>query len=424
MQSCEFCNNQGQKTGSCAYCGTVYYTAGVTFIYGRTEKESFGREIRISDKYLIVRSVSTGEMLGNTTVAAFGLVGALAASAIDSARQKMYAFYDLQEVERVIYPYKTNTLKKDTAFKFINKDGTDFVINFNLNGLFCGKVAKAFADALAKTRLRVVDGSQTTYPCCCMNPFVNKDTFGTRVSSSAATFVKMVTGHFVAPPINGAAAPQQPKQPVYQPKPAQPVQQPKPVQPVQQPQPVYQPKPVQPVQQPKPVQPVQQPQPVYQPKPQTQPAQPAYQPKPAQPVQPAQPAYQPQPVVQTPPVQPVIQTPSAPKAPAQPMFQTPAAQPEKPAFQVPTQQPEKPVFQVPTQQPEKPAFQVPPAPAWQIPQPEPAQAPQTAQPEKIICPSCATANDDDARFCKHCGVKLQAPQQPAAPSLDAWTSQW
>ena len=41
MAFCDFCKAEGQKTGTCAYCGTVYYTAGVTFIYGQTEKESY-----------------------------------------------------------------------------------------------------------------------------------------------------------------------------------------------------------------------------------------------------------------------------------------------------------------------------------------------------------------------------------------------
>lgn len=244
MAFCEFCKAEGQKTGTCAYCGTVYYTAGVTFIYGQTEKESYGSEFRLTDKYLIVRSVSNGEMLGNVTAgAAFGLIGALAATAVDSARKKNFGFYDLHDLQKVIYPYHTKSLKKDTAFKFINKDGTDFVLNFNLNGMFSGKAAKNFADILVKNGIFVEDGSKTNYGVCCMKPFVNKDTFGTRVCQSAATFVKMTEQQFIAAPISGAATVQQPtsaqtvQQPVYQQPPVQPVQ-PQPVEPVYQP--VYQ----------------------------------------------------------------------------------------------------------------------------------------------------------------------------------------
>jgi len=253
MAFCEFCKAEGQKTGTCAYCGTVYYTAGVTFIYGQTEKESYGSEFRLTDKYLIVRSVSNGEMLGNVTAgAAFGLIGALAATAVDAARKKNYGFYDLHDLQKVIYPYHTKSLKKDTAFKFVNKDGTDFVLNFNLNGMFSGKAAKNFADILVKNGIFVEDGSRTDYGVCCMKPFVNKETFGTRVCQSAATFVRMTEQQFIAPPMDGAATVQQttytqpvqqpayqtpmssvpyePEKPVYQAPPAQPVWQ-EPVQP-------------------------------------------------------------------------------------------------------------------------------------------------------------------------------------------------
>lgn len=224
MAFCEFCKAEGQKTGTCAYCGTVYYTAGVTFIYGQTEKDSYGSEFRLTNKYLIVRSVSKAEMAGNVTAgAAFGLIGALAATAVDSARKKSYGFYDLQDLQKVIYPYHTNSLKKDTAFKFINKDGSDFVLNFNLNGMFSGKAAKNFAEALVKVGVFVENGAGSKYPFYCINPFVNQATFATRVCQSAATFVKMTEQQFIDPPIFGGtqtnqvqATPQGYSQPVQQ----------------------------------------------------------------------------------------------------------------------------------------------------------------------------------------------------------------
>lgn len=237
MAFCEFCKAEGQKTGTCAYCGTVYYTAGVTFIYGQTEKDSYGSEFRLTNKYLIVRSVSKAEMAGNVTAgAAFGLIGALAATAVDSARKKSYGFYDLQDLQKVIYPYHTNSLKKDTAFKFINKDGSDFVLNFNLNGMFSGKAAKDFAATLVNLGVFVENGAGSTYPFCCMTPFVNQATFATRVCQSAATFVKMIDEQFIAPPISGETqmnqvqtAPQGYSQPVQQsPVPPTPVVEPTP----------------------------------------------------------------------------------------------------------------------------------------------------------------------------------------------------
>jgi hypothetical protein len=38
---------------------------------------------------------------------------------------------------------------------------------------------------------------------------------------------------------------------------------------------------------------------------------------------------------------------------------------------------------------------------------KPAPAP-TAAPAPRACPACSTVNDDDAQFCKKCGVKLSA----------------
>lgn len=204
MAFCEFCKAEGQKTGTCAYCGTVYYTAGVTFIYGQTEKDSYSSEIRLTNKYLIVRSVSKAEMVGNIAAAsAVGLIGGLAATAVDSARKKSYGFYDLQDLQKVIYPYHTNSLKKDTAFKFINRDGSDFVLNFNLNGMFNGNAANNFAGALVKVGVFLENGAESKYPFYCMNPFVNQATFATRVCQSAAAFVKMTDEQFIAYPISG-----------------------------------------------------------------------------------------------------------------------------------------------------------------------------------------------------------------------------
>jgi ribosomal protein L40E len=118
--------------------------------------------------------------------------------------------------------------------------------------MFSRKAAKNFADILVKNGIFVEDGSRTDYGVCCMKPFVNKETFGTRVCQSAATFVRMTEQQFIAPPMDGAATVQQttytqpvqqpayqtpvssvpyePEKPVYQAPPAQPVRQ-EPVQP-------------------------------------------------------------------------------------------------------------------------------------------------------------------------------------------------
>lgn len=202
MASCEFCKTEGQKTGSCAYCGTVSCAASVTFIYGQAERESYGSEVRLTEKYLIVRSVSQAEMVGNVGAGAvFGLVGALAATAVDTSRKKSYGFYDLKDLQKVIYPYHTNFIRKDTAIKFVNKDGSDFVLNFS------GKTAGKFVNALLNVGVFVENGASVIYPVCCMKPFVNQATFAARVCQSAATFVQMTEQQFIAPPISATNVP-------------------------------------------------------------------------------------------------------------------------------------------------------------------------------------------------------------------------
>lgn len=211
MGNCDFCKTVGQKTGMCVNCGTDYYIAGLTFIYGPTVNHGYSSEVRLTDKYLIVRKVSKGEMAGNLGAGAgFGVLGIMVNEALKSAKKKTYAFYDLKELDRVIYPYYTNTLKKDTAFKFVNKDGSDFVLNFNLNGMFCSKVAREFAAMLPKVGICVENGTGTIHPVCCEKPFVTIDTFATRVCPSAAAFVQMEEPQFAAPAISEGEQPVQP----------------------------------------------------------------------------------------------------------------------------------------------------------------------------------------------------------------------
>ena len=224
MAFCKFCKAEGQKTGQCAYCGTGIVTGSATFIYGASEKDSYACEFQVTNKYLILRGVSKAEMAGNVTAgAAFGLIGAAVATATDAARQKTYAFYDLQDLQKVVHPYHTARLKKDTAFRFVNKDGTDFVLNFDLNGLFSGKSAKTFATCFAQTGVPMTADTVAVNPCCCHHPYLTAQTFAVRVCASAVPFVRLDAKHQPVPPMGAAVQPvQAPVQPVQ--APVQPVE--------------------------------------------------------------------------------------------------------------------------------------------------------------------------------------------------------
>ena len=206
MASCEFCNAEGQKAGQCAYCGTGKYTSGASFIYGKKEGEACACEFTLTDKYLIVRSLSAGETMGMAAAgAAFGVLGVLTAAAVNAAIDKSYGFYDLQEVEKVIFPYFTKGIKKELAFKFVNKDGTDFVLLFNQSGFSGKKVAKTFSEVLPKLGIPMEDGTGRQNEVCCEKPFVDAKTFGLRVCQSAAAFVKLEKKQFVVAPMETEA---------------------------------------------------------------------------------------------------------------------------------------------------------------------------------------------------------------------------
>ena len=218
MATCEFCKNTIQDKMPCPYCGTVIAAATATFVYGQTHNQTYGCEIRVTNKYIIVRSVSKKELAATTGAAAGGgILGALIAGGINGAIKKCYGYYDLVDVQKAIFPYHNNSYKKDTAIKIINKDGTDFIIHFNLNGLlFSAKTARTFAEGLTKAGVYVENGSASNYGhIFCAQPFVNENTFGTRVCQSAASFVQLDQRQFVAPS-NTAAATSTPYQTVPQ----------------------------------------------------------------------------------------------------------------------------------------------------------------------------------------------------------------
>ncbi len=190
MAQCDYCKTMGQKTETCVHCGAHVFGGAATFIFGPSRKDSEGCNFSLTRNYLIVRAVSKGSMVGSTAAAAAGgLVGALVASAVDAAKEKSFGFYDLREIQTVIYPYHAKGLKKDLAFRFINRDGSDFVLLFDLNGMFCKKTAQNFAKALSQVGLQPVAGDPAESPCCCCRPFLDKTTFGNRLCVSAAAFM-------------------------------------------------------------------------------------------------------------------------------------------------------------------------------------------------------------------------------------------
>ena len=200
MATCEFCKNTIQDKMPCPYCGTVIATAIATFVYGQTKKQTHACEVVVTDKYIIVRSISKKEAAATigATVASvgFGVLGVLAAAGINKmTNKKCYGYYDLADVQKAIFPYHNDIYQKEaSAIKIINKDGTDFIIHLNRNA----EIARTFAEGLAKAGVYVENGSASNYGhVFCSQPFVDENTFGTRVCQSAAAFVQLDKRQFV-----------------------------------------------------------------------------------------------------------------------------------------------------------------------------------------------------------------------------------
>lgn len=176
---CEYCQGTIQNAGTCPNCGTTRYTAAGKIIYGATVKDASGCEVTITEKYLLIRKVSGAESKGKRLSVGFGLLGVLAAEAI-TTKVRPHGFYALSQIEKAIFPYLTNGIKKKNAIKLINKDGSDFILIFDKPGLVDGtaKVLKKMVENIRASVPLMEDGTNVNYGnLYCAKPFVNADNF-------------------------------------------------------------------------------------------------------------------------------------------------------------------------------------------------------------------------------------------------------
>lgn len=225
---CEYCKSSGQITGDCAFCGRLLWSGMAAFIFGTFKNESRVCELHLTDRYLIVRPANMGAAVGSVAVAAIGgLVGGLIAEGVTaakrSAEQRYYAFYDLRDVRRIIFPYFAKNLKGHQALRFEYWDGSDFVLLFNQNGLFGAQSAQKFAAELMQLGLAVENGTGCEQPVCCFRPLVNAATFANYLAPSAA-FVEQQSTRLAA----GASYSASPEQGYFQPAQRNATEQPQP----------------------------------------------------------------------------------------------------------------------------------------------------------------------------------------------------
>lgn len=179
MSQCDYCQAQTPKNGCCPNCGNTQYTAGGKIYYGTTGKDVCGCEVAITEKYLIIRKVSSAESKGAAAGRAFGLIGVLVAD-VASQKVRPHGFYALSNFKKGIFPYRNNGIKKKNAIKLITNDDKDFILVFDKPGFVDGtaKVLKTMVEKIRAAIPVVEDGFNMTYgEQYCINPYVTLDTF-------------------------------------------------------------------------------------------------------------------------------------------------------------------------------------------------------------------------------------------------------
>lgn len=210
MARCDYCKSAELIGATCPNCGRILCNFQECHIISGTKASTELARITITDKYMILYVRGTGKTVA---AASFGVLGALAANALSSGNR--YGFYDLKEIEKVVYPYRNSKFKKDNALKIVNKDGSDMIIKQVIGAVSMDKLAVCF-----KAGGVPIDSSGTDYgKVFCNKPFVDKKTMAARICPSAVGFVKPVKGNFAAESVGGAVE----SAPAPTPTPVQPV---------------------------------------------------------------------------------------------------------------------------------------------------------------------------------------------------------
>lgn len=199
MATCDFCKNKEQKNGKCVYCGNTYLGGEADVLFGMTHKEKVPCRFSITNKYLIIMGIGAGELLGKG--AAFGAFGILGEALAEKAMKhdNVHGFYDLREIAKIIFPYQCPKIKHKRAMKIINADGTDFILDLTRSGMLTSTSQKVVT-TLAALGVYVESGENRVFEQYCVRPFINGETLSLHVCNSAARFVQMKAGQFVAPP--------------------------------------------------------------------------------------------------------------------------------------------------------------------------------------------------------------------------------
>lgn len=196
VKKCEYCGNELGENGVCKVCGQALFSELGAFYFGQSRRENYTNTeiVLTSNGYLIVKKSGSGAgaAAGAASFGALGaVVGGLADAAMNHANPR--GFYDLTEISVVENPYPMKGYKPERVFRFVSRDGRDFLLGFRK------KPAERFAEALKQVGIRTTDmSSKEKAKTACHNPLVDKKTFDKRVCASAGRFIELKNDQFIA----------------------------------------------------------------------------------------------------------------------------------------------------------------------------------------------------------------------------------
>ncbi len=178
--TCNYCGKEIAFPANCGSCGKTIYGAMGRIICGRVAQEESRCNIVVTDKYLIIGSVSKAEARSGRMSGGLGLIGALVVEAAVETKKRSYGYYNLDQFVRLIFPYVGGGIKKKNAMKLITKDGKDLILICDQPGTWdsVGKALQKTVDALRSKIPNFEDGSKKNYgPYACLDPLVDLTNF-------------------------------------------------------------------------------------------------------------------------------------------------------------------------------------------------------------------------------------------------------
>ena len=212
MAKCPYCKQElAEKKSDCPNCGKVLSNPEGAIFFGKTRREQADVEVVLTEKFLLLRKLSKALTYGAATVDAnFGIAGSLASSAMSAAAKRIYGYFDLREISRIVYPFINKWAKKPVALRVVMQNGGDFVL------LFPKDVTQALAERLSSLGIPCENGQMhDAGEQYCLSPFLTKDSFHQRIAESAKGFVTPGKEQYFTPLLTGGT--QEPIPPVPQP---------------------------------------------------------------------------------------------------------------------------------------------------------------------------------------------------------------